>query len=61
MECGQAYADAPSHLHTVVQRVSYGHVVVIGHCRQHVKLSEEKCYEKVTLYKAASKADGLLP
>ena len=59
-EYGQPYADAPGHLHTVAQRVAYGHVVVIGHCCQHVKLNEEKCYEKVTLYKAASKADGLL-
>lgn len=48
-ECGQAYADIPGYLHTVVQRVAYGHIVGIGHCCQHVKLSEEKCYEKVTL------------
>lgn len=25
-ECGEAYADAPGHLHTVVQRAAYGHV-----------------------------------
>lgn len=48
-ECGEAYADTPGHLHTVVQRVAYGHVAVMCHCCQH-KLSEEKCYEKVTLY-----------
>ena len=41
---------------------SYGHRVVIGHFCQHAKhlLSEEKCYENVTLCKAACKVDGLL-
>ena len=45
----QVCADAPGHLHTVVQRVAYDHIVVIGRCCQHVKLSEKKCYEKITV------------
>ena len=51
----QVCADAPGHLHTVAQRVAYGHVVVIGHCCQHVKLSEEKCYEKNNCAKQPAK------
>ena len=57
---GQTDADSPGHFQTVMQGVAYGHIAVIGHGCQYVKLCEEKSNEKVALNKAANEGNCLL-
>ena len=54
------YADSAAHDGQVMQGFADGHIVVIGHRSQEVKLCCPKEYSKKILSQAASKADEFI-